>query len=428
MPTTSQHEILPHKLIAQTVSELVRDTPVYDIHTHLYAPAFDKMLLFGIDELLTYHYLVAETFRFSEVASDDFFALAKAEQAELVWRTLFVERAPISEACRGVVTTLNALGIEIQNDAEGLAKIRSFYASQKPDEFVSRCMEIANVRRICMTNSPFDADEAPVWETFKGDERFSAALRIDPLLMQWESACKYLQDAGFEVQLDGGSKTMSEVRRWLETWAKKMDALYVMVSLPPSFQMLFAADANEEETLRARLIEDAVLPFCREHKLPFALMMGVTRQVNPTLQAAGDSVGLSDLNALKYLCARFPDNKFLVTVLARENQHELCILARKFANLHPFGCWWFTNVPSLIDEITRMRLELLGASFTAQHSDARVMDQVIYKWSHSRAVIAPILAEKYSELARAGWPVTHAMLEQDVTALFGGAFEKFLAR
>lgn len=38
-------------------------TPVTDIHTHLYDPAFRNLLAWGIDDLLTYHYLVAESFR-----------------------------------------------------------------------------------------------------------------------------------------------------------------------------------------------------------------------------------------------------------------------------------------------------------------------------------------------------------------------------
>ena len=62
--------------------------------------------------------------------------------------------------------------------------------------------------------------------------------------------------------------------------------------------------------------------------------------------------------------------------------------ARKFRNLMAFGCWWFLNNPSLVDEITRMRLELIGLSMIPQHSDARVLDQVVYKWAHSRSVIA----------------------------------------
>jgi hypothetical protein len=159
-----------------------------------------------------------------------------------------------------------------------------------------------------------------------------------------------------------------------------------------------------------------------------ALMLGVKRQVNPRLRLAGDSVGLSKLSALEHLCAQFPDNKFLVTVLARENQHELCVLARKFRNLHIFGCWWFTNVPCVIEEMTRMRLELIGLSVTPQHSDARVLDQLIYKWQHTRRLIARVLIDKYAGLAATGWEATRAEIERDVQSLFGGAFERFCDR
>ena len=99
-------------------------------------------------------------------------------------------------------------------------------------------------------------------------------------------------------------------------------------------------------------------------------------------------------STMRELCARYPHVKFLVTVLARENQHELCVLARKFGNLHVYGCWWFCNNPSIIEQTTRMRLEMLGTAFTCQHSDARVLDQLIYKWAHSREVSAPACREK----------------------------------
>jgi len=136
-------------------------------------------------------------------------------------------------------------------------------------------------------------------------------------------------------------------------------------------------------------------------------------------------VGISNLTSLRNLCAGHPENKFMATILARENQHEACVLARKFRNLHLFGCWWFTNVPSLIDEISRLRLELIGLSFTPQHSDARVLDQVIYKWQHSREILARILAEKYSALADTGWAFSRSEVQRDMRDLFGGAFERF---
>ncbi len=139
-------------------------------------------------------------------------------------------------------------------------------------------------------------------------------------------------------------------------------------------------------------------------------------------------VGYSDVQSVIALCRDFPQNKFFCTMLARENQHELCVAARKFGNLMIFGCWWFLNNPSLIDEITRMRIELLGTSMIPQHSDARVLDQLIYKWDHSRALIGRILSEKYADLARTGWPVTDDDVRRDVKRLLHDNFLDFLAR
>jgi hypothetical protein len=113
-------------------------------------------------------------------------------------------------------------------------------------------------------------------------------------------------------------------------------------------------------------------------------------------------------------------------MLSRENQHELCVTARKFTNLLLFGCWWFLNNPVLIEEITRMRLELLGTTFVPQHSDARILDQLIYKWKHSKAIIADVLINKYEDLYDTGWPLTEEKIEKDVKDLFGENFKNFI--
>ena len=156
------------------------------------------------------------------------------------------------------------------------------------------------------------------------------------------------------------------------------------------------------------------------------MMIGVKRQVNPSLKLAGESVGKSDIDTVEYLCANYPQNKFMVTMLARENQHELCVTARKFRNLLVFGCWWFLNNPSLIDEITRMRFELIGLSVIPQHSDARVLDQLVYKWTHSRVIIANVLYDKYKDLLETGWTISEEEIKRDVEKLFGGAFWDFV--
>jgi hypothetical protein len=414
--TTSPAEVLHSELVRQ-VETAVMSMPVADIHTHLYDPAFGELLLWGIDDLLVYHYLVSEAFRYFDLPYEQFWKMSKTEQADAIWDALFLKHSPVSEACRGVLTTLQALGLDVKR--RDLPALRRWFAQWKPADYVTRCLEIAKVRSVCMTNSPFDDLERPVWERgFTRDPRFTAALRIDPLLLAWGDTAPVLTRWGYPVGVSLTDRTIKEVRRFLTDWTRRIEARYLMVSLHPEFD--FPSD-----TLAARLLEKAVLPHCREHGLPLALMFGVKRQVNPALRMAGDGVGLSRLSALEHLCATFPENKFLVTVLARENQHELCVLARKFRNLHVFGCWWFTNVPVVVEEMTRMRLELIGLSVTPQHSDARVLDQVIYKWEHSRRVIARVLAEKYADLAATGWEVTAAEVERDVRQLFGGEFEHF---
>ena len=401
------------------VSRIVQATPVHDIHTHLYDPAQGEMLLWGIDELLVYHYLVSEASRQMTVPLERFWSASKQEQAAYVWEALFTEHSPISEACRGVLTTLHLLGIDARKS--DLKNLRSWYASQNPQDFINRILEKANIASICMTNSPFDPIERPTWDRgFARDPRFVAALRIDPLLVAWPETSVWLREQGYAVSRELTPQTLGEVRRFLGDWTQRIDSRYCMVSLPPSF-------AWPADTEIARLIEGAVLPHCRDQGQAFALMMGVKRAVNPRLRMAGDGVGLADLNALQALCAAHPENRFVVTCLARENQHELVVLARKFPNLHPFGCWWFTNTPQLIREITTMRLELLGTSFTPQHSDARVLDQVLYKWQHSRSILAEALTEKYTATAAAGWEVTDPEIQRDVTELLGGGFQRFLS-
>src|SRR3981189_3344560 len=167
------------------------------------------------------------------------------------------------------------------------------------------------------------------------------------------------------------------------------------------------------ETAGNHLLTEAVLPACLELNLPLSLMIGVRLQVNPALRLAGDALGRADLRSLENLCRTFHKNRFLVSVLSRENQHELCVAARKFSNLMPFGCWWFLNNPSIISEITRERLELLGTSFIPQHSDARILEQLIYKWQHSRDVIAESLCESYERLLHSGRAVTRQEIERD---------------
>src|SRR2546421_1186522 len=300
--------------LALRVERVVSGTKLFDIHTHLYDPAFGELLLWGIDDLLVYHYLIAEAFRYFDCSYEKFWALPKNEQANQIWNALFIQNSPISEACRGVLTTLQALGLDVKK--RDLPAVRKWFSQWKVGDYVTRCMELAGVECICMTNSPFDDLERPVWEKgFRRDQRFVAALRIDPLLLNWEATAPILRAWGYNVDVALNDRSLAEVRRFLSEWSKRIDPRYAMVSLGPEFEF-------PSGSTTARLLEKAVLPYCEEQGIPMGLMLGVKRQVNPQLRLAGDGLGASNLTALQNLCSGFPKNKFLVTVLSRENQHE----------------------------------------------------------------------------------------------------------
>ena len=113
---------------AKQIEDIVMSTPVTDIHTHLYDPAFKELLLWGIDDLLVYHYLVSEAFRYLDLPYDKFWSLSKTRQADLIWDALFLQHSPVSEACRGVLTTLHALGLDVKK--RDLPALRRWFASQ----------------------------------------------------------------------------------------------------------------------------------------------------------------------------------------------------------------------------------------------------------------------------------------------------------
>ncbi|MEO0629118.1 MAG: glucuronate isomerase [Planctomycetota bacterium] len=414
--------------LAQTVRSIAESLPIVDMHTHLYAPAFgstgdggtrEPLLLWGIDELLAYHYFVDEVFRVlgrDGLTPERFWAMPLRERADLIWQTLFVERPPVSEACVGLVDVLVSLGLEPREAT--LDGYRSWFASRSIDAHVDEVMRIANVRRIVMTNEPFSDLERPVWLNDASrleDPRFAAVLRIDPLIEQWGHASARLREWGFGVDERAASASIGEVRRFLNEWIGRIKPEYLACSLSPEF--CYEPEAGDP-THAAKMFDGAVIPAAIEHGLSVALMIGARRAVHPEMQLAGDGLGRGDVDQLIALARTHPDVTFLVTMLSRENQHELCVAARKFANIVPFGCWWYLNTASQIGELTTLRFELLGTSFIPQHSDSRVLEQLVYKWKGSRAIIADCLTERYTEAVRAGAVITEADVRADIRRLF----------
>ena len=154
--------------------------------------------------------------------------------------------------------------------------------------------------------------------------------------------------------------------------------------------------------------------------------MGVKRQINKEFLLAGDGIDRVDLSYLSKLCNKYPKNKFLCSCLSLNDQHELTVIGRKHSNMRIFGFWWFMNQPTIIKQILKMRIDMLGFSFIPQHSDARVSDQLIYKWNHFKKILHPILLEYYQDLLDKNFPISENILQRDINNLLSGNAKNYL--
>lgn len=209
----SRNREIPVAAQDRSVTDHVRSAvfaqPVVDMHTHLYVPSLgfrgvggprslgagpgsEPLHLCGIDELLTYHYSVDEVFRVlprGDLSPERYWSLPIEARAEMTWKHLFQDRPPVSESCIGLLRVLTALGLD--PGERSLDGYRSWFAARDVDEHINEVMALAGVERIVMTNEPFSETERPKWLEGPApgrDERFTAVLRLDPLVKQWETA------------------------------------------------------------------------------------------------------------------------------------------------------------------------------------------------------------------------------------------------
>lgn len=418
-------KIQSESAVREWVHTCVQNTPIFDMHTHLFAPCFGDLLRMSLDETITYHYLVEETVLATGMTPGAYWALPKPQQAELVFKTLFVDRLPVSESCRTILAMFQADGLDV--DRKDLDYYRAFYEGLKPDRYIDTVFRRENLTGVFMTNDPFNPAEARIWldGEYCADRRFLSALRIDELLFYDNGVVAQLNAWGYSVERTAQgiptSASLPEIRRFLNDWLPRMDARYCAASLPVSFSL-------EDGSACACILTDCVLPVCGERRLPVALMLGVTRNVHPAMRDAGDSLGKIDIRQLHKLFREHRENLFFITTLVRENQHELTATARIFSNVMLFGCWWFLNNPVFMEEMIRMRYEMLGAKFVAQHSDANMLGHLVGKWRRFRVVLDRVLGEYYAEIISMGYHPDDGDMREEIADLCGGYYFKFLER
>jgi hypothetical protein len=75
---------IPKEHLNRVVEEVLNSTSFIDIHTHLFAPTLGNLGLWGIDDLLTYHYLEAEFFRHSSMPPEQYWKLKQPQRADVI--------------------------------------------------------------------------------------------------------------------------------------------------------------------------------------------------------------------------------------------------------------------------------------------------------------------------------------------------------
>tara|TARA_A100001011_G_scaffold396480_1_gene494448 strand:+ start:444 stop:1646 length:1203 start_codon:yes stop_codon:yes gene_type:complete len=385
--------------LKETITEIINETEIFDIHTHLFPAEFKKYHLSGISEVLNYHYLIAELFTTTNVNVKKFYKLTNKEKANIIWKELFQKRTPISEACKGVLTILSELSIDYM--FKSFDEIDSEYSKLNLSDL--QIFKISKISKVVMTNNPYDKSE---WELFRNKnwdtKKYLASLRLDDILMNLNKCLDICKE-----NIENFNNENDLIIKYLDKAYKESKPVYAALSLN-NFQL--------NSFLNNKFIPD-ILKWLEKKNIPLSLLLGVRRQVNKDFLLAGDGIDRIDLHYLSEICNKYPNNKILCSCLSFNDQHELTVLARKHQNLKIFGFWWFMNQPSLITLILNLRIELLGLNFIPQHSDARITDQLIYKWIHFKSLLSDILYKHYNDIQLKSFKISENQISDDVSKL-----------
>lgn len=387
------------------IEKILSTVKIFDIHTHLYPERFKKFYKTGLVEVLNYHYLLAELFSLTKISPKKFYDLKSIDRAKIVWENLFLKKHPFSTATNGVLKILQSY--EIKNTKQNFAKILDISKSLEFDE--ADIFKLSGVDKVVMTNNPFDQSEYKILVSNKSSN-YLPSIRIDDI---FEKNFKY-KKIFKSNPIDQINKFDKNIIIFFDKIIKKTRPVYFALSTK-----------NFEEFKHINFFKN-FFKLLKDYNLPLMLLVGVKRKVNPLYGLAGDGLGNVDLEKLEEILLKFPNNKFLVTCLNENDQFPLTILSRKFQNLQIFGFWWFNNNPSIVKNILNQRLDLLGDDFIFQHSDARIIDQLIYKWYDFKNIYTDVMTKKYKKLLTLGYRLKVSELEEKIEQHFRLAPLKYL--
>lgn len=381
----------------------IRKLPILDPHSHVDPRAATAR---SLDDILGYHY-------YTELAHSAGMDRKLLDQ-------------PPRERCRALLQHLDRLDNTVQYawfldilrtflgfegdrvtaaDADRLFDLAETTFADAGWE--QRVWEITNLELIFLTND-FD-DPLEGFDT----RRYVPCLRTDDLVFHLHRPAvreRLTQATGIDVG-DAGSLRQA-VGKVFEHFVGK-NARACAISLPPDFSPL---PVGEEELSRAidevrggaenRPVQGTIArgvfwmlaEHCREHRLPFDLMIGVNRRVYREGVHQGQDLFDQRTSLIQYaeLFNAFPEVTFPVSVLTSVQNQELVSYAWIFPNVVTNGHWWYSNIPTYIRHDARARLQAVPKTKQiGYYSDAYKLEFVLPKVDMYRRLLAEILAEDF---------------------------------
>ena len=360
----------------------------------------------GIDALLTAPETLAEFFRRRAMnapaapdpaADASMKSLNPGELADLVWRQLFLDHPPLSEAVRVVLTTLGLFGLDVGGG--DLRLLREQYERIPPSERQGRALSLANVDTVLYPVESMETADRDATGT--GHPSFRPVLSLNRLLWDWKESARLLRRQGFGLKARIDEFTPLELRRHLAAEAADLSPVALSLDWPAGH---LPGDGGI-----GRLIREAALPLCRELGLAFMV-------------ASGDA----EIARLVPLWADHRENRFLLFP-GRADQLEVAVAAASTArNLLLCGPDRPLAHPLVLEPFTGARLAMLGGMFHACHSGADVVEELAGSWAHMRWSLGKAFIRHYADLWRTGWRFSEADVGKDVRAVLGGNVRTFL--
>lgn len=291
---------------------------------------------------------------------------------------------------------------------------------QQPD-WEDQVLQRSKLQSVFLTND-FD-DSLTGFDT----ARYIPCLRTDDLVFH---LCHPRVVERLEACTDTSIQTLSQLKEALGLrfgYFVANNARACAISLPPWFSPRYVSDGEAEIALSTLLTlhgdapqEDKELlgywvfwqlaENCRQHQLPFDLMIGVVRQVYPAGVYQGQDLYDSRVSLIQYakLFNAFPQVAFPISVLASVTNQELASFAWIFPNVICHGHWWYSNTPGFIKRDLTARIEAVPRNkVIGYYSDMYKLEFALPKFAMFKRCLAEVLAQHF--VIALGWSEQRAV-------------------